>query len=401
MTTDTATRSGSGRRDGRLRIGFMPLVDCAPLVVARDLGFAADEGLELDLVRETSWANIRDRIVLGHFDAAHMLAPMPIAARLGLGHVRAPVIAPFVLDQGGNSIAVTTALWQEGGEWGGFGDPLASGRTLARVVAERARKGRDQLTFAAVHPFSCHHHQLRHWMAAAGVDPDRDVRLTVVPPPYMVAAMEAGEVDGVCVGAPWTSRAVDSGVGHIVLPTAVLWPSTPEKVLGLRQDLADRRGEEIAALMRALDRAAAWTEMPENHARLADLLSADDIVAVPAPIILRSLTGRLQVERGGAPVSVPGFLRFHGEGANGPINRPRPTDGLWFAAQMLRWRQTTDAETAFAAAREAFASTRYDRAIGRPSHDDDTLRTFEGRLFDGGAPEKWLRSEGWTGAGVA
>jgi NitT/TauT family transport system ATP-binding protein len=399
MTKTTATPIGAGRGEGRLRLGFMPLVDCAPLVVARDLGFATDEGLQLELVRETSWANIRDRLVLGHFDAAHMLAPMPIAARLGLGHLQAPVIAPFVLDQGGNSIAVTTALWREGGDWGGFGDPLASGRTLARIVAERAKAGREQLTFASVHPFSCHHHQLRHWMAAAGVDPDRDVRLTVVPPPYMVAAMEAGEVDGVCVGAPWTSRAVDSGIGHIVLPTAVLWPSTPEKVLGLRADLAERRGDEIEALLRALDRAAAWAEAPENRGELADLLARDEVVGVPAAIVMRSLTGRLQIERGGQPVSVPGFLRFHGEGVNGPINRPRPTDGLWFAAQMLRWHQTDDAEAAFAAAREAFASDRFDRAIGRPSRVDDTLRTFDGPLFDGGDPEKWLRTEGWTGAG--
>ena len=397
MTTDTTPPIGSGRGEGRLRLGFMPLVDCAPLVVARDLGFAAAEGLTLELVRETSWANIRDRVVLGHFDAAHMLAPMPIAARLGLGHVQAPIAAPFVLDQGGNSIAVTTALWREGGEWGGFGDPIASGRTLARVVAERARAGREQLTFASVHPFSCHHHQLRHWMAAAGVDPDRDLRLTVVPPPYMVAAMEAGEVDGVCVGAPWTSRAVDAGIGHIVLPTAVLWPSTPEKVVGVREDVAERRSDEIDALLRALDRAAAWTEAPENRDELAAILARDDVVGVPAAIVLRSLTGRLQVERGGTPVSVPGFLRFHGDGVNGPINRPRPTDGLWFAAQMLRWHQTDDAEAAFAAAREAFAAERWDRVIGRPSRDDDTLLTFEGTLFRGGEPEKWLRSEGRPG----
>ena len=397
MTRTTAAPGGAGRRDGKLRIGFMPLVDCAPLVVARDLGFAAEEGLELDLVPETSWANIRDRIVLGHFDAAHMLAPMPIAARLGLGHVRAPVIAPFVLDQGGNSIAVTPSLWREGGDWGDFGDPIASGRALARIVAERARTGREQPTFASVHPFSCHHQQLRHWMAAAGVDPDRDVRLTVVPPPHMVAVMEAGEVDGVCVGAPWTSRAVDAGIGHIVLPTAVLWPSVPEKVLGVHEDFAERRRDELDALLRALDRAAAWSEAPENRAALADLLARDGIVGVPAPIVARSLTGRLEVERGGATVSVPGFLRFHGEGASGPINRPRPTDGLWLAAQMLRWRQTEDAAAAFAAAREAFSSDHWTRAIGRPSRDDDTVATFEGPLFHGGDPEKWLRSEGRGG----
>lgn len=393
MTFDTPPISPRRRADGALRIGFMPLVDCAPLVVARDLGFAADEGLDLELVREVSWANIRDRILLGHFDAAHMLAPMPIAARLGLGHVRVPIIAPFVLNQGGNSIAVTAGLFAEGGDWGGFGDPVASGRALADLLEARRRTGREQPTFASVHPFSCHHYQLRHWIAAAGVDPDHDLRLTVVPPPHMVAAMAAGDVDGVCVGAPWTSRAVDTGVGHLLLPTAALWPSAPEKVLGVREDFAERRGEDLAALLRALDRAAAWCEDAGNHPRLAEILARDDVVGVPAAVVMRALSGGLLVEKDAIPVAVPGFLRFHGAGETGPINRPRATDGLWFAAQMLRWHQTDDAEAAFAAARDAFAPTWWDAALHRPVPAAETLRTFEGEVFDGDDPERWLRAE--------
>ena len=397
MIHDTPLRHDRG--EGALRIGFMPLVDCAPLVVARELGFARDEGLDLELVREVSWANIRDRILLGHFDAAHMLAPMPIAARLGLGHVRVPIIAPFVLNQGGNSIAVSDALFAEGGDWGDFGDPVASGRTLARLLAERRAGGAEQPTFASVHPFSCHHYQLRHWMAAAGVDPDRDLRLTVVPPPHMVAAMAAGDVDGVCVGAPWTSRAVDAGVGRLIMPTAALWPSAPEKVLGVREDFAERRGEELAALLRALDRAAAWGEAPDNRSRLAELLARDEIVGVPAAVVMRTLSGNLVVAKGGTPVPVPGFLRFHGDGENGPITRPRATDGLWFAAQMLRWHQTDDAEAAFAAAREAYAPQWWDRALHRPAREAETLRTFEGAVFDGGHPERWLGREARGGHG--
>ena len=393
MTGSTATRSRDRGGEGRLTLGFMPLVDCAPLVVARDLGFARDEGLDLDLVRETSWANIRDRIFLGHFDAAHMLAPMPIAARLGLGHLKTPVIAPFVLDQGGNSIAVTPALHAEGGDWGVFGDPVASGRALARLLEARRRRGAEQPTFASVHPFSCHHYQLRHWMAAAGIDPDRDLRLTVVPPPHMVAAMEAGDVDGVCVGAPWTSRAVEAGVGRLLMPTAALWPSAPEKVLGVRQDFAERRGEELAALLRALDRAAAWAEAPENHPRLAEIIARDDVVGVPAAVVMRTLSGTLVVEKGATPVPVPGFLRFHGDGESGPINRPRATDGLWFAAQMLRWHQTADADAAFAAAREAYSPTWWDAALEQPAREGMTLRTFAGPVFDGSAPERWLGAE--------
>jgi two-component system, oxyanion-binding sensor len=375
----------------RLRIGFMPLVDCAPLVVARDLGFAMAEGLALDLVRETSWANIRDRIVLGHFDAAHMLAPMAVAARLGLGHIQAPVIAPYVLNQGGNSIAVTPALFAEGGgDWGAFGDAGASGRVLADVVVRRARAGREQLTFASVYPFSGHDYQLRHWMAAAGIDPDRDLRLVVVPPPYMVEAMASGSVDGICVGAPWIGRAVDAGVGRLLLPCAALWPAVPEKVLGLHESFAERHADALAALLRALDAAGAWAEEPANCGRLAALLARSETIGVDETIVARALSGDLLIETGHDAAHVEGFLRFHGTGGNGPVNRPRMTDGAWFAAQMIRWGQVRDPSVAFAAARATFSSAPWDAALGRPAIQTETVSSFEAALFEGAHPEVWL-----------
>lgn len=387
----------------RLRIGFIPLVDCAPLVVARDKGFARAEGLALDLVRETSWANIRDRVVLGHFDAAHMLAPMAIAARLGLGHLVSPVVAPFVLNHGGNSIALTPALHREAGTdaWGAFDDPAASGRALAVVTAARASSGREPPTLAIVHPFSAHNYQIRYWLAAAGIDPDRDVRLVVVPPPYMVDAMAEGVVDGACVGAPWPGLAVDAGVGRIAVTTRSIWPMAPEKVLGLRETLIERRPDAVTALLRALDRACAWCAAPDNHAELAELLARPEIVGVAARVILRALTGRLLPERDAAPVAVPDFLGFHGTGAGGPVNRPRAADGLWLAAQMLRWGQTRDTEAAFEAARRAFAPDLYDRALGLAAGPVDAGRVepFDGAGFDAADPAGWLAGRVAPGGG--
>lgn len=396
MTRETApdpNRSpATGRSLERLRVGFIPLVDCAPLVVARDLGFAEAEGLELDLVRETSWANIRDRVVLGHFDAAHMLAPMPLAARLGLGHLTAPILAPWVLNHGGNSIAISTALHAAGGAWGAVDDPAAAGRVLARLVAERAERGEEPLTFASVHPFSCHDQQLRHWFAAAGLDPDSDLRIVVVPPSYMVDAMAEGGVDGACVGAPWPSLSVEAGVGRILLTTGAIWPATPEKVLGVREVFAERRPEALAALLRALDRAGAWIEDPANRADLAARLAHPEIVGVAEAVVMRALSGELRAGRDGAPVSVPGFLRFHGPGAHGAINRPRVADGLWLAAQMLRWGQVRDRDRAFAAARAAFAPATFDAVFGPPgaAWDDETVRPFDGAPFDARDPGAWL-----------
>lgn len=375
----------------RLRIGFIPLVDCAPLVVARDLGFAATEGLALDLVRETSWANIRDRIVFGHFDAAHMLAPMPVAVRLGLGHMVAPIVAPWVSNHGGNSIAVSAALRAAAPAWGGLEDPAAVGATLARVVAARAARGEAPPTLASVHPFSCHEQQLRHWLAAAGIDPDADVRLVVVPPPYMVDAMTEGAVDGACVGAPWPSLSVEAGVGRIVLTTGSIWPATPEKVLGVHERFAERRPEALAALLRALDRAGAWIEDPANRPRLAALLARPEVVGVPEAVVMRALEGRILVAPGEPTVPVRDFLRFHGDGPHGPINRPRVADGLWFAAQMLRWGQTRDRERAFAAARAAFSPAVFDAVFGAGAGiDDGIVAPFDGAPFDAAAPEAWL-----------
>ena len=393
--TDAAPAPSPARLGSRetLRIGFIPLVDCAPLVVARDEGFAAAEGLELDLVRETSWANIRDRVVLGHFDAAHMLAPMAIAARLGLGHLVSPVVAPFVLNHGGNSVALTTTLVGEADRrHDEFDDPVATGRTFAAIAAARAKLGLEPPTIAIVHPFSCHNYQVRYWLAAAGVDPDRDVRLVVVPPPYMVDAMRDGLVDGICVGAPWPGLAVEAGVGHITLTTEAIWPGHPEKVLGLRESLVERRPQAVAALIRALDRACAWCEAPENRAALAARLARPDVVGVESRVIERVLSGRLLVARDAEPVPVADFIRFHGAGPSGPVNRPRAADGLWLAAQMLWWGQSRDRDAAFAAARRAFSTDVYDAALGlaAPPADRGRVVPFDGAAFEAETASGWL-----------
>jgi two-component system, oxyanion-binding sensor len=221
--------------DARLRIGFIPLADAAAPIVAVDKGFAAAEGLDVELVREVSWSNVRDKLNIGMFDAAHLLAPVAIASSLGIGHVKVPILAPFNLSLNGNAITVSPALYsaladaaaelasEAGGQHGhlkvrGLADPMVSALALARVVAARRSQGAEPLTFGMTFPFSTHNYQLRFWMAAGGVDPDEDIRLVVLPPPYMVDSLANRHVDGFCVGAPWNSVAVDLGVGRILHP---------------------------------------------------------------------------------------------------------------------------------------------------------------------------------------
>ncbi len=321
----------------RLTLGFVPLLDCAPLVAAAERGFAAEEGLELTLVRESSWASIRDRLIVGHFDAAHMLGPMTVASTLGIGHIRTPLIAPCALGLGGNAIAVSLRLWSQMRQEGAAaGSPATmQGIALRRVLARRAREDRDPLTFGIVYPFSCHNYELRYWLAAAGVEPERDVRLVVIPPPLLGEAIRAGQIDGFCAGEPWSSVAVDTGLAAIVNSTAAIWPSSPEKVLGCRAQWAEQHPAELRALIRALYRAAQWCERPENHSELAMLLAEPRHVGISAPVLLRGLSGRLTLTPYGDAEALADFYL--------PASRwatfPWTSHALWYYTQMVRWRQ--------------------------------------------------------------
>ena len=366
-------------------LGFIPLLDCASLVVAAERGFAARENLELALVRETSWANIRDRVVIGHFDAAHMLGPMVVASTLGIGHVKVPLIAPFALGLGGNAITVSSLLWEQMTQAGAaVGDcPSSHGAALKRVVESRERAHREPLTFAMVYPFSCHNYELRYWLAAAGVDPDRQVRLVVMPPPYLVDALLAGQIDGFCVGEPWNSVAVRAGVGAIVTPTTAIWHFSPEKVLGCRLEWAQRHPKQLASLQRALYRASQWCERPENHTELAALLSEPRYVGAPADLLRSALEGQLMLTTNTKPVSFDNFYVT----ARHDATFPWVSHALWFYTQMVRWNQTELAAEHLAAVRATYRPDLYRAALASinsdiPAADSKIERFFDGRVFD-------------------
>ena len=219
--------------------GFMPLLDSAILVVAKAKGFAEDEGVALKLARESSWANIRDRLAVGHFQVAHMLAPMPIAGNLGLTPLPSRTIAPMALGLGGNAVTVSNALWARMLDHGAREtlDAATNGAALAAVIrAVPERRPR----FAVVHPYSGHNYELRYWLAACGVDPERDIEIIILPPPLMTEALANGALDGYCVGEPWNTAAVMQGLGHIATVRASIWRSSPEKVLGVEERWAGR-----------------------------------------------------------------------------------------------------------------------------------------------------------------
>jgi ABC-type nitrate/sulfonate/bicarbonate transport system substrate-binding protein len=366
-----------------LRIGFIPLVDAAALIVAVDKGFAAAEGLDVTLVREVSWSNVRDKLNIGLFDAAHLLAPVAIASSLGLGHVKVPIVASFNLGLNGNAITVSPALHAAimGEIAGDPFDPMATALALARVVEARRKSGAEPLTFGMTFPFSTHNYQLRFWMAAGGVDPDEDIRLVVLPPPYMVDSLANGHVDAFCVGAPWNSVAVDLGVGHILHFVSDILVRAAEKVLATRKEWSEKNPDILAGLIRAASRAAEFIEHPQNRAEAARILAQPERIGVDADVIQRTLDGRLKISPDGTMRESSRYLLVGREGAA----RPDPVQAAWLYAQMVRWGQASISPGALETAKAVFRPELYDAALGRAGRLADTsdaVGAFAGPAFD-------------------
>jgi len=373
--------------DRKVKIGFIPLADAASLFVAVDKGFAAEEGLDIELVREVSWSNIRDRLAIGHYDAAHLLAPMAVASTLGLSHVRAPVVAAMNLAMNGNAITVSPDLHASllAAAVGDLCDPLVSARALKAVICARERRNAEPLTFGMTFPFSTHNYQLRYWMAEGGVDPDRDLRLIVLPPPFMVDNLSKGQVDGFCVGAPWNAVAEASGVGVILHPGMAIFNPAPEKTLAVGAQMAERDPALVQALIRACLKAAQYVRAPENRGDVAALLARADRVGVDAQALRRTLDGQF-----GQAVDEKNDYLIFGDAASG---RPGGYQAAWLYAQMLRWGQARYSAQTLQIAESAFDPSFFDAAV--PS----VIRTpaapvaaFSGPSFDASDIESYLAS---------
>ncbi len=351
--------------------GFVPLVDAAPLIAAHEMSFAANHGLRLRLVRQPSWASLRDHLNLGHLDCAHTLAPLPIATVLGIGQVQVPLIAPLVLSRGGNAITVSAALAQRMRKAAGksiYGASV-SASALRKVIADSS----NTLTFGMVHPHSGHNYEIRYWLAAAGIHPDRDVRLVPIPPPLMVESLRAGQVDGFCVGEPWNSVAVHQGFGEIVATKAEIFPHAVEKVLALPAT-AEQDAGRLDALIACLHDAALWCDVPGNRAVLAELLSRREYLNLPSAMIEQSLAGRIPgVQR----EPVEDFLYFARYGGG----RPRTEEALWLFAQMRRWGQVPDDSRLEASAAGVFRPDLFD-AIVPAEPTSGGIRACDGVDFD-------------------
>jgi len=291
-----------------LTLGFMRLADAAPLMVARELGFFARFGLEVQLVREVSWANIRDKVTVGALDAGQMLAPMPLLTSLGVGGLRCPLLTGLMLNLNGNAITLAAGLYEQ---LAGTADPSAAPLRTVQALAGHIAATGERLTLATVYPFSTHTLQLRRWLAAGGIDPDSRLRLIVLPPEQMVDSLAQGLIDGFCVGEPWNSAAVQAGVGVIAASGYEVWNNAPEKVLGVTAAWHQAHPGSHLRLRLALMEAARWLVDPEHRRQAAELLAAPRYLDLPQALLLPALLGVHSYRRNGSPVANPDFLVFH------------------------------------------------------------------------------------------
>lgn len=293
-----------------MRLGFVPLNDCAPLAVAQEHGLFARFGVAVRLSRELGWASVRDKLIHGELDAAHAPCGLPLALALGRNCVPTDTVAALVLNLNGNAITLSEELWRDG---------VRDAVTLRGFLA--ANRGRRTLTFGTVSPYSTHTLLLRRWLTQAGADFARDIRFVIVPPPQMVANLAAGNLDGFCAGEPWNSVAVAAGCGWIPATSADLAPLHPEKVLIATADFVARRGPEHLGLLAALIEACARCDDPAQRAGLAPLLADRRYVGQPADIVARGFPGEFTGEfaHGHGLHSTPSdFVIFHREDANAP-----------------------------------------------------------------------------------
>lgn len=365
-----------------LDLGFMALTDCASLVVAATQGFAQPYGLTLNLKRQASWANLRDKLVSGELDAAHSLYGLIYAVHLGIGGVApSPMAVLMGLNQNGQGINLSHGLQQQG---------VITPEALKRHV----HQSRTKLTFAQTFPTGTHAMWLYYWLASQGIHPLQDVNSVVVPPPQMVAHLQAGRIDGLCVGEPWCASAVQQHQGFTLATSQAIWPDHPEKVLGCTQAFVDAYPNTARVLVMAILEASRFIEQSrENRRSTAQLLSAPEYLDAPVACIEPRLLGHYD-DGLGNQWQDPHALRFF---ADGEVNLPYLSDGMWFMTQFRRWGLLREDPDYLGVARQVQQLALYRQAaeaLGIAAGNSDMRRSqfLDGKTWDGSDPAGYARS---------
>jgi nitrate/nitrite transport system substrate-binding protein len=338
-----------------LKFGFIKLTDMAPLAIAAEKGFFEDEGLFVELEAQANWKVLLDRVITGELDGAHMLAGQPLGATIGFG-TQADIITAFSMDLNGNGITVSNKVWKEMKKHIPHKDgkpvhPIKADY-LKPVIEQYKDDGKD-FKMGMVFPVSTHNYELRYWLAAGGINPgyyapdkgdtsgtiSAEALLSVTPPPQMPSTMEAGTIDGYCVGEPWNQQAVFKDIGVPVITDYEIWKNNPEKVFGVSKGWADKYPETHKSVVKAMIRAAKWLDEKDNANRpeAVKILSQSNYVGADYDVIANSMTGTFEYEKGDKR-EIPDFNVFFRHNATFPYY----SDAIWYLTQMRRWGQISD-----------------------------------------------------------
>jgi nitrate/nitrite transport system ATP-binding protein len=375
--------AANGLEKVNLELGFIPLVDCAPLIVAKEKGLFDAYGLsQVTLNREPSWNAIADGVTSGRLDAAIMVAGMPLGITLGYGNQRPqPMVSALTLSRNGNAITFNRRLYDAGV------------RSLADFKAAIDRRPDRVHTLASVHPTSMHNLLLRYWLASGGIDPDRDVSVTVIPPAQMVSTLKAGTIDGYCVGEPWNARAVQEGLGVVMAIDNEIWPGHIEKVLGVTEAWANQYPKTHVALVKALLEACEYCDDRRNREEIAEILARPEYIGADEVLIRQGFLDPYDRGDGREPTQVLNYVQFF----TGKANYPDVTEAVWMMTQMARWGITPFPRNWLEVAERVKRADIFGRAarelglldIGRDRH---SIQLFDGIPFDPDHPLDYLNS---------
>jgi nitrate/nitrite transport system substrate-binding protein len=362
-------------------VGFMALTDSASLVVAATQGFAQPYGLNINLHRQPSWASLRDRLVSGQLHAAHSLYGLVYAAHLGLGGQARDMAVLMGLNQNGQSINLSRALQD-------------AGVITPEALDRRTHQSDSKLTFAQTFPTGNHALWLYYWLASQGIHPLRDVDSVVVPPPQMVEHLQAGRIDGFCVGEPWGASAVSQHLGFTLATTQAIWPDHPEKVLGCSLEFVQQYPNTARALVMAVLEASRFIEQNmDNRRSTAQLLSAAEYVNAPVEAIESRLVGEYDDGLGNRWTDHHA-VSFHRQGQ---VNLPYLSDGMWFMTQFRRWGLLREDPDYLGVAKTVQQLDVYREAatalgINVPDSPMRSSQLIDGKIWDGSDPAGYARS---------
>jgi nitrate/nitrite transport system substrate-binding protein len=353
----------------KMRFGMIALTDCSPIVIAHEKGFFKKYGVESTVAKGANWAAIRDSLSSGDNQATHMLLGMPLASTMGLlGSPKKPMVIPWILNRNGQAITLKS-------EW--IGKVKEDPKALVPFV-QSARKLGEALTFAMTFPPGTHAMWIRYYLAAGGVNPDRDVSLITIPPPQMVANMKIGKMDGFCVGEPWNARAIADKIGFTSVTTQDIWKDHPEKVCAFTAEFAEKNPKSVKAVLKALNEASVWLDDINHRPEQAEIVSRPTYINCQQEVILGRLLGDYDYGDGRTKKD-PNYMIF----SERNCNYPQPKFAKWWLTQFRRWGMVSSAPDYEGVAKKVMRADLYEEAMKEAGYTHGGLNNDKETLFDG------------------